>query len=299
MEILEIQNLNKTYGNQKALSDISLTIPKGGIFGLLGPNGAGKTTLIRIINQIIEGDSGEVFFKGEILQSKHISRIGYLPEERGLYKKMKVWDQLVYFARLKDMPAALAKERVGYWLKKMDIISWKDKRIDDLSKGMAQKVQFISTIIHEPELLILDEPFSGFDPLNAEIIKNEIIELKEKGITIVLSTHRMESVELLCDQIAMIHRSHKILEGRLTDIKQQFRPNTYEVTLSGITGILPDRMNARTVNGNAVFSLALGQDSPNSTLTALMQYGEVVGFKEILPSMEEIFIQQIKNHSYE
>lgn len=299
MEILEIQNLNKTYGNQKALSDISLTIPKGGIFGLLGPNGAGKTTLIRIINQIIEGDSGEVFFKGEILQSKHISRIGYLPEERGLYKKMKVWDQLVYFARLKDMPAALAKERVGYWLKKMDIVSWKDKRIDDLSKGMAQKVQFISTIIHEPELLILDEPFSGFDPLNAEIIKNEIIELKEKGITIVLSTHRMESVELLCDQIAMIHRSHKILEGRLTDIKQQFRPNTYEVTLSGITGTLPDRMNARTVNGNAVFSLALGQDSPNSTLTALMQYGEVVRFKEILPSMEEIFIQQIKNHSYE
>lgn len=299
MEILEIQNLNKTYGNQKALSDISLTIPKGGIFGLLGPNGAGKTTLIRIINQIIEGDSGEVFFKGEILQSKHISRIGYLPEERGLYKKMKVWDQLVYFARLKDMPAALAKERVGYWLKKMDIISWKDKRIDDLSKGMAQKVQFISTIIHEPELLILDEPFSGFDPLNAEIIKNEIIELKEKGITIVLSTHRMESVELLCDQIAMIHRSHKILEGRLTDIKQQFRPNTYEVALSGITGTLPDRMNARTVNGNAVFSLALGQDSPNSTLTALMQYGEVVRFKEILPSMEEIFIQQIKNHSYE
>ena len=299
MEILEIQNLNKTYGNQKALSDISLTIPKGGIFGLLGPNGAGKTTLIRIINQIIEGDSGEVFFKGEILQSKHISRIGYLPEERGLYKKMKVWDQLVYFARLKDMPAALAKERVGYWLKKMDIISWKDKRIDDLSKGMAQKVQFISTIIHEPELLILDEPFSGFDPLNAEIIKNEIIELKEKGITIVLSTHRMESVELLCDQIAMIHRSHKILEGRLTDIKQQFRPNTYEVALSGITGTLPDRMNARTVNGNAVFSLALGEDSPNSTLIALMQYGEVVGFKEILPSMEEIFIQQIKNHSYE
>jgi ABC-2 type transport system ATP-binding protein len=299
LEILEIQNLTKTYGNQKALSDISLTIPKGGIFGLLGPNGAGKTTLIRIINQIIEGDSGQVFFNGEILRPKHISQIGYLPEERGLYKKMKVWDQLVYFARLKDMPAGLAKERVDFWLKKMEINSWKDKRIDDLSKGMAQKVQFISTIIHEPELLILDEPFSGFDPLNAEIIKNEIIELKEKGITVVLSTHRMESVELLCDQIAMIHRSHKILEGKLSEIKQFFRPNTYEVKLSNINGELPESWNAKQINGNTVFSISLGKDSPNTALTELMQYGEVVGFKEILPSMEEIFIQQIKNHSYE
>lgn len=299
MEILEIQNLTKTYGGQKALSSLSLSIPKGGIFGLLGPNGAGKTTLIRIINQIIEGDSGKVFFKGEALRPKHISQIGYLPEERGLYKKMKVWDQLVYFARLKDMPAALSKERVAYWLKKMDIVSWKDKRIDDLSKGMAQKVQFISTIIHEPELLILDEPFSGFDPLNAEIIKNEIIGLKEKGITVVLSTHRMESVELLCDQIAMIHRSHKILEGKLTDIKQRFRAKTYEIKLSGINTALPENWNAYPVNGEAVFSIPLSQDSPNGTLTQLMQYGEVVGFKEILPSMEEIFIQQIKNHSYE
>ncbi|MCH6198084.1 ATP-binding cassette domain-containing protein [Aquiflexum sp. LQ15W] len=299
MEILEIRNLTKKYGNQKALSDISLTIPKGGIFGLLGPNGAGKTTLIRIINQIIEGDSGEVFFNGVILQPKHISQIGYLPEERGLYKKMKVWDQLVYFARLKDMPASLAKERVSYWLKKMDISSWKDKRIDDLSKGMAQKVQFISTIIHEPELLILDEPFSGFDPLNAEIIKNEIIELKNKGITVVLSTHRMESVELLCDQIAMIHRSHKILEGRLSEIKQQFRPNSYEVILAGFSDSLPEKWDVQNINGNSVFSIPLGQDSPNSTLTKLMQYGEVVGFREILPTMEEIFIQQVKNHSYE
>jgi ABC-2 type transport system ATP-binding protein len=299
LEILEIRNLTKSYGNQKALSDISLTIPKSGIFGLLGPNGAGKTTLIRIINQIIEGDSGDVFFNGETLQPKHISQIGYLPEERGLYKKMKVWDQLIYFARLKDMPAALAKERVNYWLKKMDISSWKDKRIDDLSKGMAQKVQFISTIIHEPELLILDEPFSGFDPLNAEIIKNEIIELREKGITVVLSTHRMESVELLCDQIAMIHRSHKILEGKLSEIKQKFRPNTYKVTLSNVTATLPLEWNAQNMNGSATFSISLGEDSPNSTLARLMQYGEVIGFKEILPSMEEIFIQQIKNHSYE
>ncbi|MCL6257784.1 ATP-binding cassette domain-containing protein [Aquiflexum sp. TKW24L] len=299
MEILEIRNLTKTYGNQKALSSINLTIPKKGIFGLLGPNGAGKTTLIRIINQIIEGDSGEVLFKGERLHPKHISQIGYLPEERGLYKKMKVWDQLIYFARLKDMPAALAKERVTFWLNKMEISSWKDKRIDDLSKGMAQKVQFISTIIHEPELLILDEPFSGFDPLNAEIIKNEIIGLREKGITVVLSTHRMESVELLCDQIAMIHRSHKILEGKLADIKQKFRPNTYEVILSSLKEVLPQDWDFRTINGNSVFTISLGKESPNITLMKLMQYGEVVGFKEILPSMEEIFIQQIKEHSYE
>jgi ABC-2 type transport system ATP-binding protein len=197
------------------------------------------------------------------------------------------------------MPAALAKERVAFWLKKMDISSWRDKRIDDLSKGMAQKIQFISTIIHEPELLILDEPFSGFDPLNAEIIKNEIIELKNKGITVVLSTHRMESVELLCDQIAMIHRSNKILEGRLTEVKQMFRPNTYEVILSEINEKLPESWNASQVNGNTIFKIPLGQESPNSTLQMLMQYGEVVGFREILPTMEEIFIQQIKNHSYE
>lgn len=264
---------------------------------MLGPNGAGKTTLIRIINQIIEADEGVVLFKGEKLHSNHISRIGYLPEERGLYKKMKVWDQLIYFARLKGMPAAMAKEKVGYWLKKMDIISWKDKRIDDLSKGMAQKVQFISTIIHEPELLILDEPFSGFDPINAEIIKDEILELKNKGITLVLSTHRMESVELLCDQIAMIHKSYKILEGSLEDIKQQFRPNKYRISLICDDDKLPLEFGAKYKNGLATFTMSLGQDSPNQLLLKLMSYGEVVSFQEILPSMEEIFIQQVKDYS--
>jgi ABC-2 type transport system ATP-binding protein len=297
LAILEIRHLSKSYGSNSALSDISIDIPNGGIFGLLGPNGAGKTTLIRIINQIIESDAGEIIFKGEKLHPKHISRIGYLPEERGLYKKMKVWDQLVYFARLKDMPSNLAKERVSYWLKKMDIISWKDKRIDDLSKGMAQKVQFISTIIHEPELLILDEPFSGFDPINAEIIKDEILELKTKGITLVLSTHRMESVELLCDQIAMIHKSHKILEGRLSDIKQQFRPNSYAVSLKRNEIPLPEEFKASTHNDVSNFELPLGIDSPNQLLQKLMTYGEVLGFHEILPSMEEIFIQQVKAYS--
>lgn len=266
---------------------------------MLGPNGAGKTTLIRIINQIIEADQGQVLFKGEKLHPKHISRIGYLPEERGLYKKMKVWDQLIYFARLKGMPAATAKEKVTYWLKKMDINSWKDKRIDDLSKGMAQKVQFISTIIHEPELLILDEPFSGFDPINAEIIKDEILELRDKGITLVLSTHRMESVELLCDQIAMIHKSYKILEGSLEDIKQQFRPNKYKVSLISSDDSLPLEFGAHLKNGVATFTLPLGQNSPNQLLLKMMSYGEVVSFQEILPSMEEIFIQQVKEYSNE
>ena len=265
---------------------------------MLGPNGAGKTTLIRIINQIIEADNGQVLFKGEKLQSSHISRIGYLPEERGLYKKMKVWDQLVYFARLKGMSSGTAKEKVGFWLKKMDIISWKDKRIDDLSKGMAQKVQFISTIIHEPELLILDEPFSGFDPVNAEIIKDEILELRDKGITLILSTHRMESVELLCDQIAMIHKSHKILEGSLENIKQQFRPNRYKISLLSNGMDLPMEFGAKIRNGLASFTLPLDQDTPNQLLSRLMPFGEVVGFQEILPSMEEIFIQQIKEYSH-
>lgn len=299
MPILSIQHLSKSFGSSKALSDISLEIPKEGIFGLLGPNGAGKTTLIRIVNQIIDADTGLIYFDGTLLNPSHISRIGYLPEERGLYKKMKVWDQLVYFARLKGLSGPRAKERVSYWLKKLDILDWKDKRIDDLSKGMAQKIQFISTVIHEPELLILDEPFSGFDPVNAEVIKNEILELRDKGITLVISTHRMESVEKLCDQVAMIYRSEKILDGKLRDIKQSFRPNQFHIRL-------------KTENADAVpFEISQYQDgiadffgkpenaSINQFLRSLMDYGEVVGFQEVLPSMEEIFIQQVKHHTHE
>ncbi|EOZ99726.1 ABC transporter, ATP-binding protein [Indibacter alkaliphilus LW1] len=294
MELLEIKNLSKVYGKNKALSHVDLNIPKGVIYGLLGPNGAGKTTLIRIINQIIEADSGTVEFKGERLNPKHISYIGYLPEERGLYKKMKVWDQLIYFARLKGLSGTKAVEKVRFWLDKLDISTWKDKRIDDLSKGMAQKVQFISTIIHEPELLILDEPFSGFDPMNAEIIKNEILELKEKGITIMLSTHRMESVELLCDHVAMINKSKKILDGKLVEIKQTFRPNQYKVKLISNGCRLPEELNF-TENGNLLeFNLKLNGSTTNACLENLMQYGEVVGFSETLPSIEEIFIQQVK-----
>lgn len=299
MAILSIQHLSKTYGNTKALSDISLEIPKGGIFGLLGPNGAGKTTLIRIINQILEADSGVILFNGSPLGPQHIADIGYLPEERGLYKKMKVGDQLRYFARLKGMSGPMAKEKVHFWLKKLDILSWQDKRIDDLSKGMAQKVQFITTVIHEPELLILDEPFSGFDPVNAEIIRNEILELKEKGTTLVISTHRMESVEQLCDQIAMIYRSEKILDGKLRDIKQAFRPNQFQVQLkTDAPGTLPFHP-LRIEEDVAEFNIALESETTNQLLASLMNFGEIVGFKEILPSMEEIFIQQVKKHTHE
>ncbi len=198
--MLEIRQLNKSYGSHQALTDLNLVVPEAGIFGLLGPNGAGKTTLIRIINQIIEQDSGEVILDGQQLSSEAIRKIGYLPEERGLYKKMGVWDQLIYFSRIKGLTATEAKQRVNYWLEKFEISSWKTKKIEDLSKGMAQKIQFIATVIHSPRVLILDEPFSGFDPVNAAMLKNEILELKKGGTTILLSTHRMESVELLCDQ---------------------------------------------------------------------------------------------------
>ncbi len=297
MEILSIKNLNKAFGPNKALTDINLNIPQGVIYGLLGPNGAGKTTLIRIINQIIEADSGDVYFKNQILNPSHIGQIGYLPEERGLYKRMKVWDQLIYFARLKGLSASLANERVNFWLDKMDIKNWRNKRIDDLSKGMAQKVQFISTIIHEPKLLILDEPFSGFDPVNADLIKNEILELKQKGITLVLSTHRMESVELLCDYVAMINRSKKILDGKLSEIKQTFRPNEYEVILRNRDRVLPEGWDAKWQDEIATFTIKLNDKSENEGLNYLMQFGEILGFSEKMPSMEELFIQQVNLNS--
>jgi ABC-2 type transport system ATP-binding protein len=297
LQILEIQHLNKSFGYTKALSDINLKIPQGVIFGLLGPNGAGKTTLIRIINQIIDSDSGTILFKNEPLRRKHISQIGYLPEERGLYKKMKVWDQLIYFARLKGLTAPTAKQKVNEWLEKMDIGNWRDKRIDDLSKGMAQKIQFISTVIHEPELLILDEPFSGFDPLNAEIIKDEILELKQKGISLLLSTHRMESVELLCDEIAMFNKSEKILDGHLDDIKNQFRSNEFEIKIRLSNGSYPSEWKLLSNGEIKTFRVSLENRSSNEFLKESMEIGQIFQFSEIMPTMEQIFIQQVKKHS--
>jgi ABC-2 type transport system ATP-binding protein len=292
--MLEIRQLNKTYGSHRALTDLDLVVPEAGIFGLLGPNGAGKTTLIRIINQIIEQDSGEVILDGQTLSGEAIRKIGYLPEERGLYKKMGVWDQLIYFSRIKGLTASEAKQRVNYWLEKFEISSWKNKKIEDLSKGMAQKIQFIATVIHEPRLLILDEPFSGFDPVNAAMLKNEILELKNGGTTILLSTHRMESVELLCDQVAMIHKSKKILDGSIREIKSRFRPLEIRASLQQLNQELPDAWKIEaTEEGKVDLLIPLNGQSPNQLLRELMTFGEVISFQERFPSMEEIFIQQV------
>ncbi|WP_026951812.1 ABC transporter ATP-binding protein [Algoriphagus mannitolivorans] len=297
--MLEINQLSKSYENHRALSEVSLQVPRAVIFGLLGPNGAGKTTLIRIINQIIEQDEGSVHLDGKVLSPDDIRKIGYLPEERGLYKKMKVWDQLIYFARLKGLDQHEAKNRVKSWLEKMDIYSWREKKIEDLSKGMAQKVQFISTCIHEPSLLILDEPFSGFDPVNAEVIKNEILELKSKGTTVILSTHRMESVELLCDQVAMINRSRKILDGTIREVKSKFRPEVFEIAMTNLSQNLPQEWTPRSDGDSWEFTLPLAGKTPNQLLTEMMEYGEVISFSEKIPTMEEIFIQQVKATSHE
>lgn len=297
--MLKIEKLTKTYGSHKALLDLDLHVPKGIIFGLLGPNGAGKTTLIRIINQIIEADSGIILIEDKKLSARHITKIGYLPEERGLYKKMSVWDQLVYFARLKGLTQQEAKSKINWWLQKFEITSWRDKKIEDLSKGMAQKVQFIATVIHDPLLLILDEPFSGFDPLNAETIKNEILDLRSKGTTVILSTHRMESVELLCDRVAMLHQSKKILDGTIKEVKASFRPEVFKVVLAELKQEIPKEWIPKFSESTYRFSLPLSGKKPNELLLELMQFGQVIQFEEVVPSMEEIFIQQIRSTNYD
>ena len=299
MEALKAVNITKIYGTHTALSDVSIDIPSQSIFGLLGPNGAGKTTLIRIINQIIEADKGEIFINGEKLNHTHISRIGYLPEERGLYKKMKVGEQLVYLGQLRGLSRKDAIERSKSWCKRLDIIEWWSKKLEDLSKGMAQKIQFISTILHEPELIILDEPFSGFDPINANLIKDEILNLREKGSTIIFSTHRMESVEELCDYIALINNSKKILEGHKLDIKKQFSTNTfiveYKGQLNGLTGDF-ELMSSEPMNEDyqqSYIKLNEGR-TPNYLLQSLIEKVEVHSFVEKIPTMNEIFISQVR-----
>ncbi|WP_162416504.1 ABC transporter ATP-binding protein [Cyclobacterium roseum] len=294
MELLSVQSLNKSYGAHVALKDFDLSVGQGLIFGLLGPNGAGKTTLIRIVNQIIEQDSGQILIKGQPLKMRHVRNIGYLPEERGLYKAMKVKEQLLYFGQIKGLKKQDAKERITAWLDKLDLSRWKENRIQDLSKGMAQKVQFIATVLHQPDLLILDEPFSGFDPVNAEIIKNEILELKRQGTTIIFSTHRMESVELLCDHIALINQAQKILDGPVKTIKNQSKTNRFRVKM-----IRKEEGNAvpwgtmEQKEGYEEFTMDLNGRQPNTLLTELMEYGEILGFEEIIPSIEEIFIQKV------
>lgn len=299
MNVLEISSLIKTYGSHRALSHIDLAVPKGAIFGLLGPNGAGKTTLIRIINQIIEADSGSILFNGETLRQEHIQHIGYLPEERGLYKKMKVEDQLLYFAQIKGLKTHDAKIKVKYWLDRLQIVEWKNKKIEDLSKGMAQKVQFIATVIHAPELLILDEPFSGFDPVNAEIIKNEILALRDAGTTVILSTHRMESVELLCDYIAMIDKSKKVIDGPVHAIRRNARTNIFSIKLSKCNiPPRPEWSDYHERQDHVSFRLPLNGTAPNEVLRELMNYGEVIGFEEIVPTIGDIFIQKVKESDH-
>ena len=301
--ILEVQNVIKQYGDYTALNDVSLTIPKGSIYGLLGPNGAGKTSLIRIINQITIPDSGRVIFDGEPLAPHHVSAIGYLPEERGLYKTMKVGEQCLYLAQLKGLSHQEAKKQLKYWFEKFEIESWWDKKIQELSKGMAQKIQFVVTVLHQPKLLILDEPFSGFDPVNANLIKDEIIELNKKGTSVIFSTHRMESVEEMCDHIALIHKSNKLIEGKLNDVKRQFRSNSFQVGIltTNVEGLMYQltqkftvgQTNFKSLNEDLKLEVQLGNHNSNELLAILTEFGQVTHFVEKIPSVNDIFIQTV------
>ncbi|WP_291135060.1 ABC transporter ATP-binding protein [Flavobacterium sp. UBA7663] len=301
--ILEVQNVVKQYGDYTALNNVSLQVPKGSIYGLLGPNGAGKTSLIRIINQITMPDSGVVLLDGEKLKPEHVQYIGYMPEERGLYKTMKVGEQCLYLAQLKGMPEAEAKKQLKYWFEKLEIQGWWDKKIQELSKGMAQKIQFVVTVLHNPKLLILDEPFSGFDPVNANLIKDEIIELNKKGTSVIFSTHRMESVEEMCDYIALIHKSNKLIEGKLEDVKRQHRTNTFQIGIltNNIEGLMLqlthkftlNQTNFKSLNDDLKLEVHLGQYNSNELLSILTQFGQVTHFVEKIPSVNDIFIQTV------
>ncbi len=303
--MLQINQIVKQYAQHRALDEVTMHIKKGEIFGLLGPNGAGKTSLIRIINQITAPDSGEILFDGEKLSPHHIPRIGYLPEERGLYKKMAIGEQMLYLAQLKGLSKAEAVKRIKHWFEKMDMLSWWDKKVEELSKGMQQKVQFVATVVHEPDLIILDEPFSGFDPVNVNVIKNEILGLNKRGATIIFSTHRMESVEELCHSIALIHKSKKILEGDVHEIKNRFKNSTYKVaytsktssTLSSVSGLFDIlEQNQGRFHQEAIIRLAQGQTG-NTLLSHLLPAAEIHEFKEIIPSVHDIFVDQVTQYS--
>ncbi|WP_320815170.1 ATP-binding cassette domain-containing protein [Flavobacterium sp.] len=301
--ILKVQNVVKQFGNYNALSNISLEVPKGSIYGLLGPNGAGKTTLIRIINQIIMPDSGEVFLDGKKLMPDDVQYIGYLPEERGLYKSMKVGEQCLYLAQLKGLSHQEAKKQLKYWFEKLGIEGWWDKKIQELSKGMAQKIQFVVTILHKPKLLILDEPFSGFDPVNANLIKDEIMELNKNGTSVIFSTHRMESVEEMCDYIALIHESNKLIEGKLSEVKRQYRSNTFQIgvltqNIEGLMVQLTQKFKVgptsfKSLNEDIKLEVELGNLNSNELLSILTNFGQVTHFVEKIPSVNDIFIQSV------
>ena len=305
--LLVTNSVSKNFGNFKALNNVSIEVPTGSIFGLLGPNGAGKTTLIRIINQITMPDSGTVLLDGKLLQPDDIQYIGYLPEERGLYKSMKVGEQALYLAQLKGMSKSEAKQRLKYWFEKLEIGDWWNKKIQELSKGMAQKIQFVVTVLHQPKLLIFDEPFSGFDPINANLIKDEILQLRDEGATVIFSTHRMESVEEMCDHIALIHKANKILDGKLQDIKRTFKTNTFEVGLvteneNRLKEIIQQKFEIskadfKSLNDDLKLNIKLkSNETSNDLLSFLTQNAEVNHFNELVPSANDIFIQTVKNN---
>jgi ABC-2 type transport system ATP-binding protein len=299
MALFEAKNIIKQYGTQLALDNVSISVPEQCIFGLLGPNGAGKTTLIRIINQITGPDSGELFLNGKRLKPEDVMSIGYLPEERGLYKKMKVGEQALYFAQLKGLTKAEALKRLRHWFKKLDITDWWGKKVEELSKGMQQKVQFVITVLHEPKLIIFDEPFTGFDPVNTNTIKNEILYLRERGATIIFSTHNMESVEELCDNITLIDKAKTILEGSVDEIRRQWAANEYEITFDGNSSLESNDqitiLNRQSENNKNMFRFkTTGKVNTNDILMTAARSGQIISFNPALPSMNEIFIRVIE-----
>ncbi|MDR1130349.1 MAG: ATP-binding cassette domain-containing protein [Prevotellaceae bacterium] len=300
MNILETNEVVKQYANHLALDSVSISVEKGNIFGLLGPNGAGKTTLIRIINRITAPDSGSVLFKGRPMQSGDITDIGYMPEERGLYKKMKVGEHALYLAQLKGLSHRDALSRLKIWFEKLEIQGWWNKKIEELSKGMAQKIQFIVTVIHEPELLIFDEPFSGFDPLNTQLLKNEILRLRDKGSTIIFSTHNMASVEELCDDIALINKSQCVLKGNISEIKRSYGSNVYKIAFRGsienLDSVIPkeDELLEQSEERNSITEIKVRSENGNGLLSAILPLAEVVEYSKSMPTMNDIFISTVK-----
>ena len=304
MTKISVNEVTKRYGDHTALDRICIDIPERCIYGLLGPNGAGKTTLIRILNQITAPDSGEVLINGEKLSQNHIARIGYLPEERGLYKKMKVGEQAIYLAELKGIKKAEAQKRLKVWFEKFEIDGWWDKKVEELSKGMQQKIQFITTIIHEPDIFIFDEPFSGFDPINANLLKESILGLRDKGATILLSTHNMASVEELCDSITLVNKGKSILQGKVGDIKRQHDTHKREIIIRTedpqpiyALGDTINNIKVEPTEAANEIKLTTYSASPNELLGQLMQFGELVSYKEVLPSMNDIFIQEVQSQN--
>ena len=295
MNIIEINHVIKEFENKKALDSISLNVSEGRIFGLLGPNGAGKTTLLRIINQIRAPDKGDILFCGERFKRQHIQNIGYLPEERGLYKSMKVGEQCLYLAQLKGLSKNDAKQKIYHWFKKLDMLDWLNKKVEELSKGMAQKVQFVSTVLHQPKLIILDEPFTGFDPINSEIIKNEIILLKKSGSTIILSTHRMESVEELCDDIALINSGKCILEGSVNEIKNNFKEHIFEVKFEGTIQNEIQHFDTLVIESGYGIFKAKNKENTHTLLKQVVEQVNVTSFNEKLPTINDVFIQSVNN----